>query len=92
MAEKVRCLCPCCGMYPFLENLEQTAKEKPTEIRLYLLKFGGKLPATKVEAETCKKKKRGSAPGYMEMIDITNQYPNQVKMVQAFFEDSAKKF
>jgi len=86
MAEKIRVMCPICGMMPFLENLEQTAKEKPAEVRLYLMKFGGKLPVEKEKEEVYKKKGRGSAPGYMVLTDITEQFPDQVKEIQKFFD------
>jgi len=90
--EKIRVMCPMCGMMPFLQNLEQTVKEKPAEVRLYLLKFGGKLPAVKTTEEGYKKKGRGTAPGYMEYIDITDQYPNQVLAIADFFKKRAKIF
>jgi len=76
---------------PFLENLEKTAKEKPTEVRLFLLKFGGKLEAKDTEA-TYKRKGRGSAPGYMEMVEITNEYPDELEKLTEFFRDRAKQF
>lgn len=90
--EKIRVMCPICGMMPFLENLEQTAKEKPAEVRLYLLKFGGKLAVVKATDEDYKKKGRGSAPGYMELIDITDQQPQQVLQLAKFFKDRAELF
>ena len=86
-------MCPLCGMIPFLENLEQTAKEKPADVRIFLLKFGGKLPPGPVEVEAEPKKKgRGKAPGYMEMVDITEQVPEQLSQVRKFFADRAKQF
>ena len=85
-------MCPLCGMMPFLENLEKTDKEKPAKVRVFLLKFGGKKPAVPVEGGLYKKKGRGSAPGYMELLEVTEDYPEQVSKLSNFFEGRAIQF
>lgn len=96
MAEKVRVRCPVCGLTPFLENLEQTVEEKPTEVRIFLMKFGGKVAAGTVPSSELeggyKKKKRGSATGYMEIIDVTDQQPDQVIQMEEFFKSRCQEF
>ena len=86
MAERIRVRCPFCGMHPFLEDLLKTAEEKPAEVRIFVLKFGGKKPAVP-NGEIPQKKGRGKAPGQMELIDITDQVPDEVKKFQVFFDE-----
>jgi len=80
-------------MHPFLEDLLRVAGEEDTGVRVFVLKFGGKQPAKPAEeGELPVKKGRGKAPGQMEMIDITDQVPDEVKKFQSFFKDRAVKF
>lgn len=94
MAQKIRVRCPVCGMMPTLENLELAETEKPPEVELFLQKFGGKVKLGQEVAsgKGYQKKKRGSAPGYMEYINITNEYPEQLSKLIAFFKSRAEKF
>lgn len=92
MPEVIRVRCPICGAMPTLDNLEQTAAEKPAEIRIFIQRFGGKAQVEKVEGEIPKKKGRGKAPGYMEYIDVTEQYSEQVEKMEQFFNDRIKEY
>lgn len=86
MAERVRIRCPACGMHPFLENLEKTFNElPPEEVKLFLLKFGGKVPAEPA-GPGYEKKGKGSAKGYMEMIEITDDYPEQLQKLEGMLQ------
>lgn len=92
MAEKLRIRCPFCGMHPTLEVLDQTVKEKPAEVRIFLQKYGGKLPAPVEGKAVYEKKGRGSAPGYMEWVEITGQVPEQVAAMEELFRARVKLF
>ncbi|MDP2726280.1 MAG: hypothetical protein Q8P59_01950 [Dehalococcoidia bacterium] len=88
MPEKLRIVCPICGMMSDLEQLQKTSENKPAEVRLKQQKWGGKLPAgVPVEGDLVTKKGRGSAPGYMVYEDITDQIPDEVEKVRKFFDD-----
>ncbi len=84
--EILRIRCPCCGMLPNLKVLEQTANEKPAEVRIIVNRFYGKKPAGQTEIDVFKKKKRGSAPGWIEYEDITDQVPEVVAKMQTYFD------
>jgi hypothetical protein len=90
--EIIRVRCPACGMMPTLDNLAYTDKEKPAEVRIFIQTLGGKAKAPPLEEGTYKKRKRGSAPGLMEYTDVTDQYPDQVKEMQAFFDKRIKLY
>ena len=92
MAELLRIRCPICGMHPTLEVLKQTAEEKPAEVRIFIQRYGGKVVAPPAEDKIYKKKGRGSAPGYMEFIEVTDKYPEQVKEMEDFFKGRIKLF
>lgn len=51
MKEVLRVRCPVCGMMTDLEQMAKAEAEKPTEVRLFLQKFGGKVATEKLEAE-----------------------------------------
>jgi hypothetical protein len=78
-------------MHPFLEDLAKTAEEKPAKVRIFVLQFGGKMPAEE-DGEIPKKKGRGKAPGKMAMVEITDQVPEEVKKFEGFFKDRAVLF
>jgi len=46
----------------------------------------------KAAGEGYKKKGRGSAPGYMELIDITGQQPDEVLQMANFFKQRIELF
>ena len=86
-------MCPVCGMWPTLENLEQTTKEKPAEVRIALLKFGGKVASPSGSGEELYKKKgRGKAPGYMKFDDVTAAHPELVAEMTDYFKARIKLF
>ena len=91
MAERLRVRCPVCGMHPFLEDLAKTAEEKPAEVKIFVLKFGGKMPVVE-NGEIPVKTGRGKAPGYMEMVEVTDQVPEEVKKFEDFFKGRAQVF
>ena len=92
MPEKIRVRCPFCGLTPFLDELAKTA-EKPAEIRIFVLKFGGKKPAgTPAEGDMPVKKGRGSAPGYMELLDVTESVPGEVEKMREFFDERVELY
>ena len=93
MAKEVtRIRCPVCGAMPTLENLEQTVKEKPAEIRIFIQRFGGKVQAQKEEGEMPKKKGRGKAPGFMEYEDVTDKYPELVAQMKGYFDGRIEQY
>jgi len=92
MAERIRVRCPVCGSMPTLPQLVQTEEEKPAKIRVFLQKFGGKVAAEDQGAMAFGKKKRGSAPGYMEYIDITDASPEEVAKVKTWFDKRVKEY
>lgn len=80
-------------MHPTLENLEQTAAEKPAEVRIFIQRYGGKAKTAEVDVELLYKKKgRGSAPGFIEWEDITDTMPDSVKKMVEYFRDRIAKF
>ena len=86
MPEKLRIVCPVCGMMSDLETLQETNTTKPAAVRIKLQKWGGKKPAgVPVEGALPVVKGRGSAPGYMEYVDVTEQVPDEVAKMEAFF-------
>ncbi|MDZ4247125.1 MAG: hypothetical protein U1D67_08400, partial [Dehalococcoidia bacterium] len=56
----------------------------PVELKVFLLKFGGKMPAAET-GEIPVKKGRGSAPGYMEMVEVTDLTPEQGQVFKAYW-------
>ncbi len=86
MAEVTRVRCPICGAMPTLGNLEKTQDEKPAEVRIILQRFGGKVKVEDEHGVMPKKKKRGSAPGFIEYEDVTDQFPDSVKAMEGFFD------
>ena len=92
MAEKIRVRCPVCGSMPDLDQLVHTEKNKPAKIRIFLQKFGGKVAAEDQGAMPYPKKKRGSAPGYMEYIDITDTSPEEVAKVKVWFDKRVAEY
>lgn len=90
--EIIRIRCPFCGMLPNLKVLEQTANEKPAEVRIIVNRFYGKKPAGQLEVDVYKKKKRGSAPGWIEYEDITDQVPEVVAKMRTFFDKRVKEY
>ncbi len=89
MAERIRVRCPICGMHPFLDQLLVAQGIPPAELRIFTLKFGGKLK-TPPTGDVPEKKKKGGAPGYMEMVDVTDQIdPGLLEQVQEFFKKRA---
>jgi len=77
---------------PTLDNLDKTDKTKPAEVRILIQRFGGKKPAEEPTGEIPKKKKRGGAPGFIEYEDVTKQVPDQVKIIQEFFDSRIKLY
>lgn len=92
MAERIRVRCPVCGSMPSLDQLVQTEQTKPAQIRVFLQKFGGKVPAEDLGAMPFGKKKKGSAKGYMEYIDITADQPEEVAKVKTWFDKRIKEY
>ncbi|KKK62084.1 hypothetical protein LCGC14_3007880 [marine sediment metagenome] len=92
MAEKIRVRCPVCGSMPNLDQLLFTEENKPAEIRVFLHKFGGKLPVEDQGAIPLTKKKKGSAPGYSEYIDITDDQPEEVAKVKTWFDKRVAEY
>lgn len=92
MAEKIRIRCPICGSMPDLDQLTQTEEAKPARIRIFLQKFGGKVPADDQGDETYTKKKRGAAKGYMEYIDVTDDSPGEVAKMKQWFDKRIKEY
>ncbi|MDP2727319.1 MAG: hypothetical protein Q8P59_07220 [Dehalococcoidia bacterium] len=87
MPEKLRIVCPICGMMSDLKQLQKTNESKAPDVRILLQKWGGKLPAVApVEGALPVKAGRGSAPGYMEYVDVTDSVPDEVEKVQKFFD------
>ncbi len=89
--ERIRVRCPLCGMHPFLEDLEKAFQEKPAEVRIYVLKFGGKVPAEDT-GQIPIKKGRGKAPGKMSMEDITELVPDEVQKFDKLFTQRVELF
>ena len=94
MAEKIRITCPICGQMTDLKQMENAEEKKPTEVRLYLQKFGGKVPAEDPNQALfqLKKKKKGSAKGYIEYIDITGDQPEEVAKLKTWFDKRVKEY
>ena len=92
MAEKIRVRCPVCGSMPDLDQLVQTEQNKPPQIKIFLQKFGGKVAAEDQGAMPYPKKKRGSAKGYMEYIDITDDQPEEVKKLKTWFDKRIEEY
>ena len=92
MAEKIRVRCPVCGSMPDLDQLVQTEEKKPAKIRIFLQKFGGKVAADDQGDMPYPKKKRGSAKGYMEYIDITDASPEEVAKVKTWFDKRVAEY
>lgn len=92
MAEKIRVRCPVCGQMTDLEQMENAEENKPTEVRLFLQKFGGKVVADDQGASLFQKKKKGSAKGYMEYIDITDAQPAEVAKLRAWFDKRVAEY
>ena len=86
MAEKLRVTCPICGQMTDLEQMENAEENKPTKVRLHLQKFGGKVAAEDQGAMPFTKKKRGSAKGFMQYIDITDAQPEEVAKLESWFD------
>lgn len=86
MAERIRVRCPICGSMPTLPQLENTAKKWPAKLMLYLQKFGGKAPVVAHEGIPTPGKKKGSAPGYMEYIDITETSAGELARLKPWFD------
>lgn len=77
---------------PTLEKLVQTEEKKPPLIRLFLQKFGGKVAAEDQGAMPYPKKKRGSAKGYMEYIDITDDQPEELAKLKTWFDKRVAEY
>lgn len=92
MKEIVRVRCPVCGMMPSLKNLEQTEQTKPAKVRIFVQQMGGKLPAVKEEGGIPVKHRRGSAPGKMIYLDITDQSPTQRKHMEEWFDNRISQY
>ncbi len=92
MAERIRVRCPICGSMPNLDQLVYTEENKPAEIRVFIHKFGGKVAVEDPGAAPFTKKKRGSAPGYSEYIDITEDQPEEVAKVKIFFDKRVDEY
>jgi hypothetical protein len=79
-------------MMPDLNNLTKAAGE-PAEVRIYVSRFWGKKPMPEPPPEELqKKRKRGSAPGWIEYEEITDKVPSQVKEMIAFFDQRIKLY
>lgn len=92
MKEFIRVRCPVCGMMPSEENLEK-GKENLAEVRIFIMRVGGKAPATpKSGFEHYEKKGRGKAPGFIEYEDVTKKEPELVQKYQDYFLKRAKQF
>ncbi len=94
MAEKIRITCPICGQMTDLKQMENAEEKKPTEVRLFLQKFGGKIAAEDPNQALFhpKKKKKGSAKGYIEYIDITGDQPEEVAKLKMWFDKRVAEY
>lgn len=92
MPEKLRVRCPVCGSMPDLDQLAKTEEEKPARIRIFLQKFGGKMPADEAVGVPYKKRKRGSAPGYMEYTDITDSSQEELAKLKEWFDKRVQEY
>ncbi len=92
MPKVVRVRCPLCGAMPTLANLEQTQNEKPAEIRLFLQEFGGKVAPEAVVTAPYTKKGRGSAPGFMQYTDVTNDNPEELEEMGKWFDARIQQY
>ena len=92
MAEKIRVRCPVCGQMTDLEQMEKAEEDKPTEVRLFLQKFGGKVASEDQGAMLFTKKKRGSAKGFIEYLDITKTQPEEVAKLKTWFDKRVKEY
>lgn len=90
MAEKLRIRCPCCGMMTDQDQMGRVEGEKAA-VRVYLQKFGGKLPLNVPLGPGYKTSKRGGAPGYQEYIDITDT-SSDLPQFEAWFTARAEAF
>lgn len=90
MAEFLRIRCPFCQSMPNLPQLEK-AEDAPADVRVFLVKMGGKLVVAKEEGEY-KKKGRGKAPGIMKYVDVTKNEPEVVEQFKKYFAERAVKF
>jgi hypothetical protein len=90
MPEKLRVTCPLCGLTPFLSTVEENEK-KPVDMRLFVLKFGGKVKSPPLEPPFVIPH-RGGGPGYMELIDISKEDPDQLKAIINKMKQRAQQF
>lgn len=89
MKEVIRIRCPACGMMTDLDQMVKTSQEKPAEIRIFRQRMGGKVAGE----FTLGKKGKGSAKGFMEYIDITDEVlPDQMATLKNWFDQRIKKY
>ena len=86
MAERIRIRCPICGSMPNLDQLAYTDENKPAKVLIFNHKFGGKVAVEDPSAIPFTKKKRGSAPGYSEYIDITAESPEELAKMKTWVD------
>jgi hypothetical protein len=73
-------------MLPDLDKLQETqANQDPTEVRIILQKFGGKVKVQD-NGSFPDKLKKGGAKGYMEYVDVTDEIdPKLLAEVKEYF-------
>ena len=91
MPERIRVRCPICGQLPYVEQLEALSDES-AEVRIFLHKWGGKKPVDQAAPPSYVKKGRGSAPGFIETTDVTENSKDQVVYWAKFFLGRVRKF
>ncbi len=90
MAEFLRIRCPICNSLPNLKQLEN-AETSDHEVRVWLVKMGGKVAVPKEEGVYIKKK-QGGAAGVMEYIDVTDTHPEELAIYKKKFAEWCIQF
>jgi hypothetical protein len=89
--EMLRVRCPVCQQMTELNRMA-AAKDKPTEVQVFLQTMGGKSPVVQVPGEY-KKVGRGKAPGLLTIAEITDTMSaSQLQPIREWFVGRAKKF
>jgi hypothetical protein len=84
--EFLRIVCPCCGSMPYPGQVDAAVEKYPVaQVRVIVMRVGGKKPVTAVEGEPYKKIGRGKAPGSIEYEDVTNQHLDLVAKYRDHF-------
>lgn len=91
MKEFIRLRCPFCGSMPYPAQIDNTDQKDP-EVRIIVMKIGGKAPATGIEDGEYKKGGKGSGKGIIEYTDVTDQHQDMVEQYTQWFAARAVRF